>query len=279
VLTFLGPLGALLLVVVTQSPPPGSLPTLYLTPDTFNVPTGEVLRLRVFSGQAGRAEPLPWPQERIGGFFINTGNTRHNRATIGPSADEPRAAQVRIDHPGAALIALNTRPVIVELAAAELKQFLRTTSAADERLLGSLPTSGTVRVRRIESASAIVRVTESDGSRVFSAAATAKLGLRAEIQPLMDPTAVNAGSDLAVRIFIDAIQQPDVQVTATCVADGQSVSLRTDPVGSAHFTLTRAGVFRVEFHRLHKLEADPQADFNLYSGSLSFEVSAEGGGR
>jgi hypothetical protein len=279
VLTFLGPLRALLLLVVTQTPPTGALGTLYLTPETFNVPVGQGLRLRVLSGQADRAELLPWPQERIGGFFINTGNTRHNRATIGPSSDDPRAAEVRIDRPGVAVIALNTRPAVVELAAGELREFVRATSAADESLLKALPVAGTVRVRRIESASAIVRVTEPGGSRVFSAAATAKLGLRAEIQPLMDPTALSAGSDVAIRVFVDAVQQPDVQVFATCVADGQRVSLRTDPVGSAHFALERAGVFRVEFHRLERLGGDPQADFNLYSGSLCFEVSAEGGGR
>jgi hypothetical protein len=103
--------------------------------------------------------------------------------------------------------------------------------------------------------------------------------LRAELRSLFDPTVAKPGSDWAVRIYIEGAKKSDGLVQATSLADGKIQSAITDESGAARFHLGAAGVWRVEFHDAQPLENDPQADWVLRSGTLTFEVPSGGAGK
>ena len=54
----------------------------------------------------------------------------------------------------------------------------------------------TVRVRRVESATTMVRVPTPDGRALSSATAMSKTGQAVEIRPLFDPTVLRVGRDI-----------------------------------------------------------------------------------
>jgi hypothetical protein len=254
----------------------------YLTPETFKPDVGQTLTLRVNTGSAARTDLAPWPADQLNWFFVRGGGTQQNRPNIAAKAHDANAAEFAVSQPGVSVIAVNFKPSVVEMSGDDLKRFLLQNVAGAERdpRVAALNGKTTVRVRRIESATALVRAPERSGHELApSAIATSKLGLPGELRSLMDPTVANAGSDWAVRIYIEGSNRPGGKVQATSLADGKTQSAIADASGAARFHIGTGGVWRVEFHDAQPLQNDPQADWVLRSATLSFEVPTEGAGK
>jgi hypothetical protein len=254
----------------------------YLTPETFEPDTGQMLTLRVNAGTPLTAEVAPWPGDQLNWFFVRGGGTQQNRPNIPATARDANAAEFQIAQPGVSVIGLNLKPVVVEMSGDDLKAFLLKNVAGAERdaRVAALSGKATVRVRRIESATALVRAPEPAGQeRAPSAIAMSKLGLPGELRSLMDPTVCKPGSDWAVRIYIEGSKKSGGRVQATSLADGKTQSAITDQSGAARFHIGAGGTWRVEFHDAETQENDPQADWVLRSGTLTFEVPTEGAGK
>ncbi|MCG3130765.1 MAG: hypothetical protein FLDDKLPJ_01537 [Phycisphaerae bacterium] len=114
----------------------------------------------------------------------------------------------------------------------------------------------------------IVRV--SDGSRKATppgTGLTAKVGGKAEIVPLMDPTRMSSGDDLPVRCYLEGDKLVGQPVTAIA-PDGTLQSGNTDAVGATHFRVTHAGRWTVRFER--------EVEGVTYTAELIFDVPAPG---
>lgn len=92
-----------------------------------------------------------------------------------------------------------------------------------------------------------VRAPGGEATRKPFAGATAKVGQRFEIVPLLDPFLLRIGSDLPVRVFFDFEKM--VQGTVIAIRpDGSIDRQTTDSAGAANFTITQPGrwVIRME---------------------------------
>jgi hypothetical protein len=135
-----------------------------------------------------------------------------------------------------------------------------------------------VRVRRIEASKAIVRATRQPEGVQHSTIVTAKRGERAEIRALFDPTMLQPESILPVRVYTEGDGAKGATVIATHVETGAEQRVVADDKAIAILTLDRAGAWRVEFHTVTEAPpGDAEADWVVYSATLSFEVI--GGGR
>jgi hypothetical protein len=253
----------------------------YLMPSQFTVASGGEVQARFEVGSATTTKVSSWPAERLGYFFIRSGGTQENRDTLPATQDAPtRSEPIRLTHAGVAVLGLDMQPEVVLTPVADLQRFVEQNVAEGARsaVLGQASRQQAVRVRRVESALTMVRVPSADGKRRPSSIAMSKTGQPAEIRCLFDPTMLKVGSDFPVRIYAGGSARAGVQVKATSVATGQSETKLTDASTTTHFRITSTGTWRIEFHYVEALTEDPDADYVIYSGTLTFEVPAEGAG-
>lgn len=253
-------------------------PVTYLVPDAFRAGSGEQVKLHVESGTPLSAQIQRWPHEKLRWFFVLGDGTRHNRDTIKPIDAEGREVAVTLAQPGATVVGFDAKPVVTPFAAADLHAFLSANVADSVHRVD--PRRGAreqeLRVRRIESATTMVRVPAADGRELPSGTAMTKTGQAVEIRPLFDPTMLRVGSDFPVRVYVGGSKRPNAKVLATSVTGGQTVAATADATGSTHFRIDHPGVWRVEFHHAEPLENDADADWVVYSATLTFKVAAEG---
>jgi hypothetical protein len=254
----------------------------YLTPAKYAATVGE--RVAVFSDvrEGDVIRRTPWPTQTIDWLFVRAPGTQENRENVGPADPKEDFVSVTLAKPGVTMIALDTKPVVTIVSGKQFKAFAKRTATGRlyEDAIAAIADEDRVRMRRIESAKTLVRVLDPDGKPMsHSAVAQSKTGQAVEIRALADPTMVAVGSDLPVRAYVGADARPGVKMLATCVATGKTQEALTDPTGSCHFRISDAGVWRVEFHYAEPLENDPNADWVVYSATLTFETTKTGAGK
>jgi hypothetical protein len=258
------------------------LPSTYLTPAKHGGAVGERVAVRVESGKGVDAQPIDWPTSKIDWLFVRAPGTQENRENVGPADPKDDFIEVTLTKPGVTMVGLDTKPSVTNVTGKKLKEFLRRTAPEETQkdLLAGIADEEKVRVQRIESAKTLVRVRDADGKPPsHSAVAQSKTGQVVEIRALADPTMVAVGSDLPVRAYVGGDKQPGVKMLATCVTTGKTQQALTDSSGSCHFRIDSTGVWRIEFHYARTLETDPDADWVVYSATLTFEATRTGAGK
>ena len=225
------------------------------------VPAGAPLMVHLESAKG----PAPW--ESIGLILVQGQDTRENMDQLPGAPDAAGAVQLPALPPGAGAVGLDLRPAVETLDAGALRAF---TIAKCARQLPE-DVTGKVRVRRLQSCKALVRVGDAPGN---AAAALNETSQRAEIATRMDPTRATIGSDIAFAISIDGTDVEDERVIATCIATGREQEVESREGGAGSFRITAAGPWRVEFHRLERAGAGSDADWVLTSATLTFDVPA-----
>ena len=257
-----------------------TLPVSYLTPQQFTAALDTDVRVHVESGAALAATTTTWPSDKLSWFFVRSRRTQENHDTVDPvDGRTGQATGVRLTQPGVTVVGFDTKPQIVHVSGTELKSYLTKNIVIDEEsaAVRELAKKTDVRVRYRESAATIIRVAAADGKRLHSGIAMSKRGQMVEVQAMFDPTMLTVGSDFPVRVHINGSKQPNVRVQATSMTGAKTEAKTTDPAGSTYFHITHAGVWRIEFHQAMPLEGDKEADWVVYSGTLTFEVPEEEG--
>ncbi len=250
----------------------------FLTPARHTAAPAERVQLRVATGLATDAQPGPWPGSDVAWLFVRDGPTQENRHEVHPDTADGDAIAVELTHPGVALIGVERRPAVLAMTGAELQSFSeRNAGPVAAEKTRALTADRALRVRHLASAKTLIRV-QAGGESLTSAIATSKTGQSADIRPHFDPTAAQVGSDLPLTIYVEGDKQAGVKVQATNATTGKTESFTTDGGGSGHFRISDAGVWRVEFHRVSPLRDEPEADWAIYSATLTFEVTAKGAG-
>lgn len=254
----------------------------YLKPASHAATVGQRVAVRVEQGDGKVVQPAAWPTESIQWLFVRAPGTQENREDVGPQDAKGNAIDVSLAKPGVTLIAFDTKPAELPLTGERFKRFARRVLPSETRdaVVFGLADTDQVRVRRVESAKTLVRVADPAGRPAsHSAVAQSKTGQEVEIRPLADPTMVTVGSDLPVRTYVEGSKRVGVKVIATCVATGKTYEAISDSSGSCHFRIDAGGVWRIEFHHIAPLPNDEQADWALYSATLTFEAPQEGAGK
>jgi len=237
-----------------------------LLPDCFTASVGGSLELRVES-PAGLA--APWPGERLEWLFWRVGGLQENRDTLLPRAPGGQTVAVPLAASGVAMLGYDARPRIVAVRADGLRAFLagRTGERADAALRALDPQS-LVRVR--SSAKTLVRVFGAAGELMPSSVATSKSGQAGEIRTWIDPTALRAGSDLPVEVHLSGAGR--ATLLAWPASRALAALVRPGPDGAARVRIDAKGVWILEAHAARRLPADPDADWEIASATLTFEV-------
>lgn len=270
--------GAAVLALALGAPlAAANLPVVYLAPSTFSATSAGDIELRAESGPPTATQTIPWPEEELGWFFVRGGGRQENRPTLAPVERGGPVASVPITQPGVTVLAFDTKPVVVAVPADELKAFFRenVAGAAGDPTGQALAPGTIVRVRRCQSATTLVRLRQPGAAPTPSATAMSKRGQQAEIRLLVDPTMPIVGGDLPVKIYVRGTKRAGVLVQATCLTTGKTMRKTTNPSGVTHFRITDPGVWRIQFHDARPA-AEGEADWVLYSSTLTFEVPPKG---
>jgi len=222
-----------------------------------------LLRPQAFSVGVGESVKLAFPADRLDHLFVRAGGTQANIHRVDPG-DDGRVA-LRMERADASLIGVTFRPVVVEMLRADMEAIV----GADHR--AGAPADKGVRVRRVECAAALVRVV-GEGPITPSITATSKAGLDVEIRPLVDPTAMRAAGDVPVRVYLDGEARGGVRLAATHESSGRVVELTSNPSGTAVLRVDGPGVWRIEVRISRRLEGDAEAEWEVRTGALVFEV-------
>lgn len=248
---------------------------LYLVPHDAEASRDGAVRLAAHAGIDLAAAPLPWPGGRVQHFFARTGSTQENRDDLAPAPADETETSWPAREPGILVLGLDLEPALERIDAADFAAFI-------DRAVGSTPPEGrralagvqTVSFVRVESAKALVRV---GGDRQPSPVATSKTGQTVEIRPLMDPTTLLPGSDLAVRLYAKIPGAAGGTLLATNTTTGEQVRATADGFAIANVPIAAAGRWRLEFHAA-ALNADAarDAEWVVHTATLTFDVHEEG---
>lgn len=269
---------------------------VYLVPERFEARVGEVLEMSAAAwGEDGQRVEIGFDAARAAWFFVRVAGTQENAddpppAAPGAGAGAPQTSAVAVVHAGVTMIGADFRPRVIEVAAEEFRALLETAATDEVRsaVEKDLPAERPVRVRHIASAKALVSAREADGKApaIDAATATSKAGQVAEIRLLNDPMGAGPGDEIQIRTYASSSAAGDARVRAWRIADGEgkadagagAVEFTTDSSGIGRFTVSAAGVWRIEFHSVRGLKDDAEADVEVQSATVIFRAG-EGGGR
>lgn len=242
-----------------------------LTPDRYTAAVGDEVRLTVQAAQEPPPGPLSWPADTW--FFVRVAGTQENRDDA-PIAAEAQAVPWRLAHAGVTMFGADFEPVVETVPGDRFARLLteRTLVAAPP----DLAARASVRVRHVRSAKTLVTVGAPGPAAPDAATAVSKAGQAVEIRPLFDPTQTPVGSDLPLRMYVngDALAKPRVVATH---AAGAAAILGDGDRSTLNLRLSEPGAWRVEFHHAVPLSGDPDADWVLYSATLTFEAPGGAG--
>ncbi|HRQ71706.1 MAG TPA: DUF4198 domain-containing protein [Phycisphaerales bacterium] len=244
-----------------------------LAADRLTLAPGESATLRLEALGAEGAREIAWGEAGVEWVFVRDSHSQRNHQAA-PVGDDGRTVRVSPTRAGVTMVGVDlARRVevmeaeafgrLVERAGRELEEMETGPGKAPPQARGG------VRVLRVESACALVRV-----GGAATDIAVSKSGLATEIRALMDPTALLLPSDMAVRVYADGSGVPGATVIATHAASGAERRTTADDKGIAAVHLDRPGAWRVEFHHVAPAR-DDTADWVVYSCVLTFEA---GGG-
>jgi len=232
---------------------------LYLRTESPRVPQGAPVRVRLETPRG----PASWDHVRL--LLVLGQDTRENMDRLPAAPDAAGVVPVPAPPPGAGAVGLDLAPVVETIEADALRAFCA--ARCDARLPREV--TGKVRVRRVQSCKALLRVGDAPGN---AAAALQETAQPAEIAPRTDPTRATVGSDLAFSVSINGEDLEDARILATCIATGTTQEVESREEGTGSFRITAAGPWRVEFHRLVRAAPGEDADWVLTSATLTFDV-------
>jgi len=268
---------ALLAGLVCALPAPASAQGVdYLLLDRYELASGGELTLRFEREREGELARAAWPGS-FDWLFVRVAGHQETMTELGPADASEDFVRLRTTRPGITLIGADRPERVERVDAAELRAFLaakvgpRSLPAGWRETLGGGGRAGGLRVRRVESAKALVRVLGGQDWRPNSATAQSKTGQRVEIRPLADPTSVQVKSDLPVKVYLPGAKR-GVAVTARHVDSGRTQTFFTDDGATGFFTVSVSGLWTVEAHAARPLPDDPGADWEVATATLTFEV-------
>jgi hypothetical protein len=248
-------------VLFAASPLPaaGPLAVHSLRPAAYTLPAGNPVELSIL-GPAGA--PEPWNAVDTDWVYVRIAASQRNMDAP-PLAPDGRL-MLPLDRPGIAIIGADLAPRTDTLPLADLNAFITQRG----RLNGPLPERGPVRIRRVESAKAVVR-SGDPGREAGWTEATGKSGQKVELRPIMDPAVAPPGSDIAIRAYILGAGAAGARLIATHIPTGQVQDIACDAAGYGNLRITAPGEWRVEMHELRA--GDEHGLLILYSATLTFE--------
>jgi uncharacterized GH25 family protein len=240
---------------------------LFLKPDTYFVPPGSTLIVRVLNGTFSKSEGAV-AKDRVRDITVVTpaGATRLDTAAWMAEGDTS-ILTVSTRESGTYVIGASLGPRELKLEAKDFNDYLAHDGLPDvlaaRREAGELDRPA--RERYSKHVKALVQV----GDRRTEGYQTA-LGYPAELIPLDNPYALGAGAVFRVRAVIEG--EPVANQLVIAGSRSGSRSVRTDGAGVARFRIGARGAWYVKFIHMRPAAGDSTIDYESKWATLTFGV-------
>lgn len=247
-----------------------------LTTDRFQIGAGEPVRasVRAASDPAGL---LAWPAAEVRWLYVRQVGRQRNYDQASAPAPADRAVTLTLDGAGYAVVGLDTRPLIREMSADELRKAASRAELSDV----PLPAEGTLRVAWIESMKLFVVAqpagASENGDASGAAVVLSKSGQAAEIRFLLNPITNGLDSDVPVITYLRGDRRAS-RPRATHLASARAIDFDASR-GTGHFRIDAPGVWQVEAWFVSPADEGTDAAWAVHHTSAVFEVPPRGGGR
>lgn len=237
-------------------------------------PTTGDLELRVLRRGLHENALELWPEKELGWLFVREEGTQRNYSLLAAQFAEPTLVRVEREQQGVALVGWDRSPRVESVRSSEIVDFIqqRSPSATLPQAVQALSARENWPVRRVESLSQLVGKPTAPGTS--SAVATSKAGQRMELRPLIDPTSVLAGSDLAFRLSLPEGENSVLVARATHLPSAAVRPVEIAPEGMLRTKLDLTGPWMIEAHALRGAASTAGEELELLSVTLVFQLNS-----
>jgi uncharacterized GH25 family protein len=234
----------------------------WLQPERFTATPGALLELGLTSGAGFNGPENAIKPERIA---IVRGRLASEVVVLPAPAESDRTLKfsATLPRPGVAVFAVELKPRVLELPADKIETYFREIHAGDALrvLWAGVPEPRKWRESYVKNAKTFVRVGEpAAGERAWAE----PLGLRLEIIPERDPTALREGDELPVRVLRGGAPLAGFTVAFVSAGETREHVVVTDDAGRARAKLDARGAWLVhgtDLRRSTAAELEWESDF------------------
>ena len=243
---------------------------LWVVPGRFVIQPGEKVRVFINSGDGFPASDALVNVARIESLTFHSTSSGKNAITGFVADGKSLTAEITASEPGTAVLALALEPHLIRLKPEEFNQYL-----VDEglpqlvKLREALGESEEPAVERYTKwAKALLIVGDQPDERWSK-----PTGLKMEIVPQAPPRPLRRGATFRVVVLFEGEPLPDVTVVGgRAGTPAHRVRAVTDSNGEASVVLEEAGRWYLRALHVIRLQDDPQADWESFWTTITFEV-------
>ena len=243
----------------------------WLTPDRFVVERGSVVTLDLTSGMAFPALDTPIKPERIDSAQCRLAGHRFELKDYS-SAPKSLEFKARLSYSGVATMWVELKPRALVLTTRLVKEYLDEIGAPDVIRQQWANAKRPRRWREVytKHSKTFVRAGDVLSDRSWEE----PVGMRLELVPEKDPTALRPGDELTVRVLKNGAPLQSLSVGIVREGDSKGRIQKTDAEGRVTFRLDREGRWLVrgtELRKASQAALDWESDFT----TLTFRVASE----
>jgi uncharacterized GH25 family protein len=229
--------GALAVVAAMVLAPRAQAHDTWLLPQSAHAAVGAVARVAMTSGGAFPKRESPIDPDRIARAEVREAGVSRRIPRRFRASDALELA-VPLDSPGVAIVAVSLRPKTLVLEDAKIGEYLDEIDARETAgaAWARMPSPKRWKESYRKHAKTYLRTADS-GDESWKR----PIGLALEIVAVNDPTLLQSGDTLSVRILRDGAPLPDFSVRADPGAGGRVLRKKTDADGAVAFALDRPG--------------------------------------
>jgi uncharacterized GH25 family protein len=242
----------------------------WLLPDRFHVASGATIVLDLTSGMQFPEAESPVTPDRLAATGMRLAGKTAALEPQTPTASAQRLA-AKAPVPGTAVLWAVSKPRTLSLDPEQVREYLEEIGAP-----ASVEARWRKQQRWRESYAKLAKTYVAVGSAADDRSWQEPAGLRLEIVPLQDPTRLEQGSEIGVRVLLDGKPLPGLSLTAAPPNHEKAVMTHTDADGRAAFLLDRAGPWLLRC-TLIKESTAPDTDWESLFATLSISVRPKQG--
>jgi uncharacterized GH25 family protein len=243
----------------------------WLIPDRFVVERDSVVNLDLTSGMAFPALDTSIKPERIDRALCRLAGHSFELKEYS-AASKSLLFKARLSESGIATMWVELKPKSLVLTTKLVNEYLDEIGASELIRQQWAKAKRPRRWREVytKHSKTFVRVGEPQSDRSWAE----PVGMRLEIVPEKDPTALRVGEELAVRVLKNGAPLPGFSVGIVSTNDAKGNIRKTDAEGRATFRLDRGGRWLVRVTELRK-STQAGIDWESDSTTLTFQVGSE----
>jgi len=262
--------GALYLALALVIATPAFPHDLWIVPGKFVIQPGEKVRVFINSGDGFPVSDALVNVARIESLTFHSTSSGENRVTGFVADGKSLTAEITASEPGTAALALALEPHLIRLKPEEFNQYLVGEGLTQlAKLREALGESEEPAVERYTKWAKALLIVGDQPDELWSR----PTGLKMEIVPQAPPRALRRGATLPVVVLFEGKPLPDVTIVGgRAGTPAHRVRAVTDPDGEASVVLEEAGRWYLRALHVIRLQDDPQADWESFWTTITFEV-------